>query len=166
MPSPLDGMSGLATEAVFALHAVFPLSVTFSVARAPSTAVETDSASVSRRSVLGAAASLLPLGALSARGGRGEELPEEEGTVPARVMAYNLHLFLEECESGQYNLEEVFSVIEEDDPDVIGVLESDGCRATSGNVDGVEWLGKRLGYHTAFGTPTRTRTPGVSILSR
>jgi len=169
MPPPLDGMRGLATEAVFALHAVFPLSVIFSVARAPSPAVETDSASVSRRSVLGAAAfSVLPLGGvLSARGGRGEEPSSSEGeTQPIRVMAYNLHLFLEGGESGQYNLKEALSVIEEDDPDVIGVLESDGCRVTSGNVDGVEWLGERLGYHTAFGAPTSTRTPGVSILSR
>lgn len=168
MPSPLDGMSGLATEAVFVLHAVFPLSVVFAVARAPSQTVETDASSVSRRSVLGAAAfSVLPLGGVfSARGGRGEEPPEEDETAPVRVMAYNLHLFLEGGESGQYSLKEALSVIEDDDPDVIGVLESDGCRATSGNVDGVEWLGERLGYNTAFGAPTSTRTPGVSILSR
>ena len=167
MPSPLNGMRGLATEAVFVLHAVFPVSVVFAVARAPSQTVGTDASSVSRRSVLGAAAvSLFPLGGLSARDGGGEEPPEEDGTAPVRVMAYNLHLFLEGGGSGQYSLEEALSVIKEDDPDVIGVLESDGCRVTSGNVDGIEWLGERLGYHTAFGAPTSTRTPGVSILSR
>ena len=177
MPSPLDGMRGFATEAFFVLHALFPLSVLLAVTARTSPADDaetdtrsgsgTDASSVSRRSVLGAAAvSVLPLGALSARGRRGEEPPEEDGTVPIRVMAYNLHLFLEGGESGQYNLEEALSVIEEDDPDVIGLQESDGCRVTSGNVDGVEWLGERLGYHTAFGAPTSTRTPGVSILSR
>lgn len=168
MPSPLDGMRGHATETVFVLHAVFPLSVVYVVLRHAETAAGAEETSVSRRSVLGAAAfSLLPLGGvLSARGGRGEEPSEGEGTQPIRVMAYNLHLFLEGGESGQYNLEEALAVIEEDDPDIIGIQESDGCRATSGNVDGVEWLGDRLGYHTAFGAPTSTRTPGVSILSR
>ena len=168
MPSPLNGARGLATEMVFALHAVFPVSVGYVVLRHAETAVGAEETSVSRRAILGSAAvSLLPLGGvLSARGGRGEEPSEDEGTQPIRVMAYNLHLFLEGGESGQYNLQEALSIIEEDDPDVIGVLESDGCRATSGNVDGIEWLADRLGYHAAFGAPTSTRTPGVSLLSR
>jgi len=168
MPSPLDGMRGLATEAIFVLHALFPLSVVLVIAKEEPTAVEKDAPSVSRRSVLGSVAvSVLPLGGVfSARGGRGEEPSESEGTRTIRVMAYNLHLFLEGGESGQHNLEEALDVIEDDDPDVIGVLESDGCRATSGNVDGVEWLGAKLGYDPAFGAPTSTRTPGVSVLSR
>jgi endonuclease/exonuclease/phosphatase family metal-dependent hydrolase len=33
-------------------------------------------------------------------------------------------------------------------------------------VDGIRWLGEKLGYYTEFGAPTSTRTPGVSILSR
>ncbi|MDZ7687365.1 MAG: endonuclease/exonuclease/phosphatase family protein [Halobacteriales archaeon] len=168
MPSPLDGMRGLATEAVFALHAVFPFSVLYAVSRQDVSDVSVEEPSFSRRALIGSAVvSLLPLGGLaSAHSERGEEPSEEDATVPVRVMAYNLHLFLEGGESGQYNLEEARRIIEEDGPDVIGVLESDGNRATSGHVDGIEWLGENLGYHTAFGAPTSTRTPGVSILSR
>ena len=169
MPAPLDSARGLATEAVFVLHAVFPLSVGYVVARHTDSPTGSEETSLSRRALLGSAAvSVLPLGGLaSARGERGREPSLDEGdTQPVRFMAYNLHLFLEGGESGQYNLKEALSVIEDDDPDVIGVLESDGCRVTSGNVDGTEWLAENLGYHTAFGAPTSTRTPGVSILSR
>ena len=168
MPSPLDGARGLATEAVFALHAVFPVSVGYVVLRYAQSETGTEETSASRRALLGSVGvSLLPLGSLvSANDERGEEPSTDGETEPIRVMAYNLHLFLEGGDSGQYNLQEAREVIEEDDPDVIGVLESDGCRATSGNVDGIRWLGEKLGYYTEFGAPTSTRTPGVSILSR
>lgn len=172
MPPPLSSLRGLTTEFAFAVHAAFPLSVAFAVARGSSASSpdSQDASPVSRRSVLaGFGSSLLPLGGLLSARVTGERVvgaspSSDDETV--RVMAYNLHLYLEEESPGGFSLTEIHDVIDEDGADVIGICESDGCRLISGNVDGVEWLGEKLGYHTEFGAPTRLGSPGVGILSK
>lgn len=165
MPAPLDSARGLAAEFLLVLHALVPVSVLLAVRDGgPGSSMAVDR---SRRSLLGAfAAGVLPLSALAGGDYDPAPTPEAGDRARIRVMAYNLHLFVEEGGGGRYTLEALRSIIEASDADVVAVSESDGCRPLSGNVDGLRWLSRRLDYHLEFGAPTRTGSPGVGVLSR
>lgn len=178
MPAPLDTLTrGRASEFLFVFHAVVPLSVLLAARRPTSRDRAGTTSSRSRRSTLGVLlAGTLPLAVLAgtrvgdiggSADGETADGPETDPDGAAiRVMAYNLHLFFEQGASGRYSLEALADVVREAAPDVLAVSESDGCRPLSGNVDGLQWLGRALGYHTAFGAPSSLRGYGVGLLSR
>ncbi len=87
--------------------------------------------------------------------------------APASVltaMTYNIHQGF--GADGRLDLGRIAQVIASADPDLVALQESDTVRVTSGGVDAVRWLARALGYHEAYGPPSREQTYGVAILSR
>lgn len=82
-----------------------------------------------------------------------------------RVLEYNVHQYYNGHDDGRSNLYPLAAEIEAAVPHVVGLQETDGTRITSGHVDGVAWLGDRLGMHHAVASGTNTMHYGVAILS-
>jgi endonuclease/exonuclease/phosphatase family metal-dependent hydrolase len=162
MPAPLDGLRGRTTEMLFGLHAIFVLAVAIAVRGHPTPAQT--GVNRRRRAVFSSAltAAVPTAGLLTTRNEPGADGPRDGSRV--RVMAYNLHLFLDG--DGQHSLERLRETIAADGADIVAVCESDGLRFTAGHVDGLRWLGSQLGYYTAFGADTRKQSYGVGLLSR
>lgn len=71
-------------------------------------------------------------------------------TVPLKVMSFNVAHGL--GMDNKVDLEQTARVIEEAQPDIIGLQEIDRCfTARSSFCDQVEWFKNRLGMHAAFG---------------
>lgn len=157
MPPGLAVLRDTTAEVLFATHAVVVVAVGVAVAGTPSEEVDQ-----SRRSALAASlGAVAPVGGL----GVGRTAPgNSENGDGIRVMAYNVHLFL--GTDGTHSLRALRETIAESGADIVALCESDAMRPTAGHVDGVRWLGAKLGYHTAFGAPTRAQSYGVALLSR
>ena len=81
-----------------------------------------------------------------------------------RVMTYNVHQGF--SAGGRLNVDRIVEMVRLANPDILALEESDSVRVTSGGVNLVGYLASTLGYHVAYGPPTRVQTYGVSILSR
>jgi len=118
---------------------------------------------VARRGTAVLAASLLILGAagiaLTPPGA-----PVAPTTDVLRVMTYNVHQGF--GADGRLDVGRIADVVRHGNPDLVGLQESDTVRVTSGGVDVVGYLASTLGYHAAYGPPTREQTYGVALLSR
>ena len=162
MPSPVDGLTrGLTAEFLLALGALLPISVLIVV---PSPARSVPAHARDRRTLL----SMVGLGVLglTGLGVPGRSVPADEREAPPiRVLTYNVHRYFSGGDAGEYNLEPLVALLREANAHVIGLQETEGTRITSGNVNGVRWLARRLGYHYAYGAPTRAGGYGVSLLS-
>lgn len=162
MPSPLDVLTrGLTAEFLLALGALLPISVLI-VSSFPARSVPVHARD--RRTLL----SMVGLGVLglTGLGAPGRSVPAgEREAPPIRVLTYNVHRYFSGGDAGEYNLEPLLALLREADAHVIGLQETEGTRITSGNVNGVRWLARRLGYHYAYGAPTRAGGYGVSLLS-
>ncbi|MHA2504413.1 MAG: endonuclease/exonuclease/phosphatase family protein [Candidatus Kariarchaeaceae archaeon] len=94
---------------------------------------------------------------------------EDDGRIT--VMTYNIHQwFVADSgeatdKTGAYIFRELLSVIEDANPDIIGLQESEGARFSSGNVQGVAWLAEQLGMYYYYGGPTQEQLYGNAILS-
>lgn len=83
--------------------------------------------------------------------------------VAVRVMNYNLHNGFNT--DGRLDMEALAQVIEQENPDVIGLQEVSRGWAINGSVDMIEWLSQRLGLPYAYG-PTEGSQWGNALLSR
>ncbi|MFQ5985791.1 MAG: endonuclease/exonuclease/phosphatase family protein [Thermoplasmata archaeon] len=84
--------------------------------------------------------------------------------APFAVLTYNVHQGF--SNDGGIDPDLYVQVIRDSLADVIALQESDTARFTSGHLDLVWYLGAALGYHTAYGPPTREQSFGVALLSR
>ncbi|MFQ5552335.1 MAG: endonuclease/exonuclease/phosphatase family protein [Thermoplasmata archaeon] len=84
--------------------------------------------------------------------------------APFAVLTYNVHQGF--SNDGGIDPDLYVEVIRDSLADVIALQESDTARFTSGHLDLVGYLGAVLGYHTAYGPPTREQSFGVALLSR
>jgi endonuclease/exonuclease/phosphatase family metal-dependent hydrolase len=81
-----------------------------------------------------------------------------------RVISFNVHQGF--ANDGVVDPDAFFIVLQEEDPDIVLLQESDTPRFTSGNLDIATYLSERLGYHLIYGQPTREQAFGGAILSR
>jgi endonuclease/exonuclease/phosphatase family metal-dependent hydrolase len=81
-----------------------------------------------------------------------------------KVMTYNIQQGYDE--QGKKNLEGQLQVIQQVNPDVLGLQESDTARAANGDVDAVRYFADRLGMHSYYGPTTTTGTFGIALLSK
>ena len=168
VPPPLTGLRGLTAALLVLLCALVPLSVLATAGGGES--VERPTTSGDRRtflSMLGTGA--VGLAGLGVRGGglprSGQDDPVDRSAPPVRAMTYNVHQYFSGGDGGTYNLEALADVLAAADAHVVGLQETEGGRITSGNLDGVRWLARRLGYNYTYGVPTSERGYGVSLLS-
>lgn len=111
--------------------------------------------------VLAVLALLAPVAALAAPPAPVEAPPEGE---PIRVLAFNVHQGFRNSATLDPDL--FAEVLRELDADVVALQESDTGRFTSGNLDVVTLLARRLGYHAHHGPATHEQSVGVALLSR
>ncbi len=81
-----------------------------------------------------------------------------------RILTYNVHQGF--SNRGAVDPEAYAEVLRAADADLVALQESDTARLTSGNLDLVRYLADRLGYHAAYGPPTRAQSFGIALLSR
>ncbi len=96
----------------------------------------------------------------------GKPDPDDSPVDSIKVMTYNIHLAYDFGTQGQYNLVELKELIEDNDPDIIGLQESEGNRAVSSNQNAIMWLAHQLEMYYYYGPPTSDGVWGVSLLSR
>jgi len=80
------------------------------------------------------------------------------------ILTYNVHQGADE--TGNMNFEGQCRVIENLNPDIIGLQESDLARISNGNNDLVRYISQKLGYYSYFGPKTVTETYGIAFLSK
>lgn len=90
------------------------------------------------------------------------DAPEPGGIVT--LLTFNVHQGF--SNAGVVDPEVFVRVLEEADADIVVLQEADTPRFTSANLDVVTYLAARLGYHEAYGQPTREQAFGGAILSR
>jgi endonuclease/exonuclease/phosphatase family metal-dependent hydrolase len=81
-----------------------------------------------------------------------------------RVMTYNIQQGY--TSAGQPGLPEQLALIQAQNPDLVGVQESDMARIANGNVDALGYLASGLDMHAYAGPRTVTGTFGIALLSR
>ena len=107
----------------------------------------------------------LALVALAGSGlGAARPVNGDSGTDGLRVLAYNIQQGYDA--SGQKGFEEQLALIQQANPDVIGLEESDVARISGGNSDEVRYLAERLNLYAYYGPKTVTGTFGIALLSR
>jgi len=93
----------------------------------------------------------------------------EDGNIT--VMTYNVHQWFVADDvpvsqkTGEYIFTELLRVIKAENPDIIGLQESEGARFSSGNVQGVAWLAEQLDMYFYYGGSTQDQLYGNAILS-
>lgn len=81
-----------------------------------------------------------------------------------RVLSFNVHQAF--ANDGVLDPDVFAALLRAEDPDVVLLQEADTPRFTSGDVDVAGYLAQTLGYHLAYGQPTRAQAFGGAILSR
>ena len=95
------------------------------------------------------------------------ELPwrgEQAAPAAVKVLTYNVQAGV--SASGMWNFDGQLGVLRQEQPDIVGLQESDTARITGGNADEVRYMASRLGYHSYYGPKTITGTFGIALLSR
>lgn len=109
------------------------------------------------------------LAAIVAVAGAGLQTLQRPGPAPgpgsATVMTWNVHRFQAADPDGRTSLEGVRDLLQDTDPALVGLQESEMGRPTSGAYDAPGWLGDELGLHTVYGPPTQSQVYGVSLLT-
>ena len=80
------------------------------------------------------------------------------------VMTYNIQQGVDVY--GEKNYDNQLAIIEEVNPDIIGLQECDTARMTHGSSDVVRYFANRLNYYSFYGPRTVTGTYGAAVLSR
>ncbi len=150
---------GRAPVVLLLIAAAFALPVLAAGARSPSAVASP----ASRRWTAGIAAVVLILASLGFAAYPGVPPVAPDPSV-LRVMTYNVHQGF--SADGRLNIPRIAEVIRFANPDILALEESDTVRVTSGGADFIDYVALSLGYHVAYGPPTRAQTYGVSILSR
>ena len=81
-----------------------------------------------------------------------------------KIMSYNIQQGYDE--DGNKNIEGQLKEIKEEDPDIIGLIESDFCRISSGNSDMVRLIADELNLYSYYGPKTVTGNYGLALLSK
>ncbi len=95
------------------------------------------------------------------------ELPHKTPTRSRdyiKILSYNIQQGYDE--DGNKNFEGQLQVIKEEDPDIIGLVESDFCRISSGNTDIVRLIANELDLYSYYGPKTVTGNFGLALLSK
>jgi len=95
------------------------------------------------------------------------ELPKVQTPIDnstLSILTYNIQQSADE--PGNKNFEGQLSVIQNLNPDIIGLQESDTARIANGNTDIVRYISNNLGYYSYFGPKTVTGTFGIALLSK
>lgn len=93
-----------------------------------------------------------------------EPVAAPEPGEPVRVLAFNVHQGFRNAATLDPDL--FVEVLRQLDADVVALQESDTGRFTSGNMDVVTLLARRLGYHAHHGPATHEQSVGLALLSR
>jgi len=70
-----------------------------------------------------------------------------------KIMSFNIHQFFIQDPSaisekqGDYIFSNLLSYIKNENPDIIGLQESEGARFSSGHIQGVAWLAEHLNMY-------------------
>ncbi|MFX1364129.1 MAG: endonuclease/exonuclease/phosphatase family protein [Promethearchaeota archaeon] len=80
------------------------------------------------------------------------------------VMTYNLQQGVDI--EGEKNYDNQLAIIEDVNPDILGLQECDTARMSHGSSDVVRYFANRLNYYSFYGPRTVTGTFGAAILSR
>ena len=96
----------------------------------------------------------------------GESLSPAQRASPdtIKVLTYNIQDGVDAI--GRRNFDGQLGVLRQEQPDIVGLQESDTARITGGNADEVRFMASRLGYHSYYGPKTATGTFGIALLSR
>jgi len=89
-------------------------------------------------------------------------LPQGRGQL--KIMTYNIQQGVDV--QGNKSLEALLAVIRTEDPDILGLQESDTARVANGNVDAVRYFADNLDMHSYYGPTTTTGTFGIALLSK
>ncbi len=90
--------------------------------------------------------------------------PPPDGAASLRVLTYNIQQGYNA--NGQKALDEQLEAIRAQDPDVIGLEESDMARIANGDSDVVRYIADRLNLYSYNGPRTVSGTFGIALLSR
>jgi endonuclease/exonuclease/phosphatase family metal-dependent hydrolase len=80
------------------------------------------------------------------------------------ILSYNIQQGADE--PGNMNFDGQRAVIDNLNPDIVGLIESDTDRIANGNNDIVRYISDSLGYYSYFGPKTVTGTFGIALLSK
>lgn len=80
------------------------------------------------------------------------------------VMTFNIQQANDNA--GERSYREQLALIQQVDPDILALQESDSARIALNNNDYVRYYASKLGYHSYYGPRTVTGTYGTAILSR
>lgn len=86
------------------------------------------------------------------------------GPASLRVMTYNIQQGYDA--GGENAYAQQLALIEAQNPDLIGLQESDTARIANANNDVVRYFADRLGYHSYYGPTSTSGTFGIALLSR
>ena len=89
---------------------------------------------------------------------------ETDNISELTLMTYNIQQGVDFF--GNKNFEGQLEMIQEIDPDVLCLQESDASRISGGNSDVVRYFAENLGFYTYYGPKTVSGTFGTAILSR
>jgi endonuclease/exonuclease/phosphatase family metal-dependent hydrolase len=81
-----------------------------------------------------------------------------------KIMTYNIQQGVDV--EGNKSLEALLAVIRTEDPDILGLQESDIARVANGNVDAVRYFADNLNMYSYYGPTTTTGTFGIALLSK
>jgi len=90
------------------------------------------------------------------------EATQDGGTL--RVMTYNIQQGYDTRGENAYN--DLLQTIRAQNPDILGLQESDTARIANANGDVVRYLANGLGMYSYYGPDTTTGTFGIALLSR
>ena len=90
--------------------------------------------------------------------------PSPAGGNSLRVMTYNIQQA--NTADGEKSYRQQLALIEQVNPDVVVLQESDSARISLNNNDYVRYFASKLGYHSYYGPKTVAGTYGTAVLSR
>lgn len=168
MPGPLATLDGLETGFVAGALALLPAVVALDRPGVTSPANDRAPDVSERRPFLAlAAAASATLAVTVLRPLSSGPSPDGGSTnEEIRAMTYNVHRFLAGDAGARVSLQAIATVIDDQNPHLVGLQETDGTRLSTGAFDGVRWLAASLGYHAVDPTPGRLGSYGVALLSR
>jgi len=86
------------------------------------------------------------------------------GATSLKIMTYNIQQGVNS--TGDKNFDAQLAVIQQINPDIIGLQESDTSKINTGNTDVVGYFAKKLDYYIYYGPKSVMQTYGCAILSR
>jgi endonuclease/exonuclease/phosphatase family metal-dependent hydrolase len=90
--------------------------------------------------------------------------PSGPETARLRVLTYNIQQGYNR--GGQIGIDDQLAAIHRENPDVVGLQESDTARIANGNNDVVRYFASRMQMYSYYGPSTVAGTFGIALLSR